>query len=130
VVLERIRLELTMAGCKADDALFAVSHAKVPPDVSVNDVLTAWQKSTLENMQVKNPREILLAYQGTQNAKPATDISRVDALQVDGMNPEGGAVQAHLAWFVADHDIYHMALYAPAIKPEMVEPLFRQAQLY
>ena len=130
MVLEGTTLELTMAGCKADEALFAVSHANVPPGVPVNDVLTAWQKSTLENMQVKNPREVLLAYQVTQNTKPAANISRVDALQVEGLNPQGGAVQAHLAWFVAGHDIYHLALYAPTMKPEMVEPLFSQAQLH
>ncbi len=129
VLLNGTTFELTMAGCKAADALFAVSHAKVPPDVLVKNVLTAWQISTLENMQVKNAEEVLQAYQGTQNANSATEIRRAAALQVDGVSPEGNAVQANLVWFVVDHDVYHMAVYAPAIKPEMVEPLFSQAQL-
>jgi hypothetical protein len=129
VVLAGATLELAMAGCKAADALFAVSHAKVPSGVLVKDVLITWQLSTLENMQVNNAKDVLDAYQAAETPKSAVDIRHVAALQVVGVSPEGSAVQANLVWFVVDRDVYHLAVYAPAIKPEMVEPLFSQAQL-
>jgi len=118
---------LSMAGCQAADALFAVSYLQIPQGASVADVVSAWQTATLQNMHVKNSVEKLAAYNSPQNA--ATVIAKVLPLQVAGVNPEGGAIQAQLVWFVADRNIYHMAVYAPAIKLEMTESFFTQAQI-
>ena len=128
VELQGVSLPLSMAGCQASDALFAVSHASIPQGVTAQDVLGAWQKATLQNMQVKNPAETLAAYNSEQKT-PATAIAQVVPMRVTGVNPEGVAIQAQLVWFVAGQDIYHMAVYAPAIKPEMTDSMFTQAQL-
>jgi hypothetical protein len=128
VELQGVSLPLSMAGCKAADALFAVSHTQIPGSASVQSVLSAWQNATLQNMQVQGAAEVLAAYNSNQKA-PATSIAQVAPLQVTGVNPEGGAIQAQLVWFVVDRDVYHMAIYAPVIKPEMTETLFAQAQL-
>lgn len=127
VVLLNTTLQLDMAGCEAADALFAVSHATVPQGVNVKDMLAAWQTATLENMQVQKPAEALAAYQAIQAATPPATIAQAQPLHAKGINPQGGAVQASLVWFAAGSDIYHLAVYAPALKPEMVEPLITQA---
>lgn len=132
VNLHGATLMLDMAGCQAADALFAVSHTHIPDGASVSDVLAAWQIATLENMQVKNPADTIAAYRATSAAMSVTKaavIANVAALQVTGVNPEGSAIEAQLTWFVAGRDVYHMAVYAPAIKPDMTEPLFTQAKL-
>jgi len=48
--------------------------------------------------------------------------------QASGTNLRGQPVQARWTWVQRDRDIYHWALYAPAIRAEMEEPFFSAMQ--
>ena len=45
-------------------------------------------------------------------------------LTASGQAGDGQAVQARLAWVAAGTDVYHFAVYAARITPEMAEPFF------
>lgn len=129
VALDESMVNLDMAGCEAGEALFAVSHARVPDGASADKVLEAWQRATLGNMQVQKGADVLLAYRAAQGRVGASTIHLSVPLKVDGRKPTGEAVNAELVWFRAGADIYHLALYGDVIRPEMAEPFFTQSQL-
>ena len=43
--------------------------------------------------------------------------------------PDGSAVQAQLLWLNKGTDLYHVAVYAPTLRPEMTELLFSELSL-
>ena len=129
VVLLDTTLSLDMAGCEAAGALFAVSHARAPSTAVAQDLMQAWQIATLENMKIQKPEAVLAGYRAAVAAEPPVTIAQAVPLQAQGTNPQGTVVQASLVWFVAGADIYHLAVYASGLKPDMVEPLLTQARI-
>lgn len=128
VMLRATTLVLDMAGCEADGALFAVSHASVPTGATAKDVMAAWQSATLENMQAQQVEE-LKAYQAASASKPAQAIAQVEPFKAKGKSPQGEALQGRFVWFATGGEIYHLAVYAPEVRPDMAEPLFTQARI-
>lgn len=128
VVMGPTTLLLDMAGCEADGALFAVSHASVPTGANAQDVMNAWQSATLENMQAQQAVD-LRAYQAASASKSALTIAQVEPLKAKGKNPQGEAVQGRFVWFMTGGEIYHLAVYAADVRSDMAEPLFTQARI-
>ncbi len=129
VTLEATTVVLDMAGCEASGALFAVSHARVPAGVSVQKMLEAWQNAAVENMQVQQGTQALAAYRQASGVDDASRIGSIPPMQAQGRKPSGEAVSAQWVWFAAGNDIYHLAIYAATVTPEMAEPLFTGAQI-
>lgn len=107
---------ITMAGCEAGGALFAASHIQVANASDVEPTLQAWRAATLANLQA----------QDVVQSGPPTFAS---PLRVNGVRATGEPVQAQLAWQVAGTDLFHVAVYAEKIKPELTETLFTQAKI-
>lgn len=121
VQLASLHLTLSMAGCEADGGLYAVSHLRLAQGAQAQQVIDAWRAQALQAMgttaaPVATPLEAL-------GARPALTV-----YQASGTNPRGQAVQARWVWVQRDRDIYHWALYAPAIRAEMDEPFFSAMQ--
>ena len=121
VRLAELDLTLTMAGCEADGGLYAVSHLRLAPGAQAQPVMDAWRSEALRALRgIAAPVPKPLAALGTRPA--------ITLYQASGSNPHGQAVQARWAWVQRDRDIYHWALYAPALRPEMEEPFFSTMQ--
>lgn len=133
VTLAGYTLELSMRGCQVQDALFAASYLAVPDAQGVPAVLDAWRARTLENMHAQSPEK------SNHAALPAPDLGTSEAtststptpvlnLQTQGSDPQGAPVQAQLVWFVHQQGIYHLAVYAPRVTPEMRDMVVKQVR--
>jgi hypothetical protein len=106
---------LSMAGCEAAGALFAVSHVQAGDAAHAEKLLAEWRAASLQAMRSSTATE-LPAPVGAGRA-PAV------LLAAQGQRPDGTAVQARLAWWLVGDAVFHMAVYADRITPEMSETL-------
>ena len=121
VQLADLELTLSMAGCESDGGLYAVSHLRLAQGAQAQPLIDAWRAQALRAMRgTAAPVSTPLAAIGT---RPALTV-----YQASGSNPRGQALQARWTWVQRDRDIYHWALYAPAISAEMEEPFFNAMQ--
>lgn len=117
---QEVRVE--MRGCAASGTLFAVSHTQLTDANRTSEVLTSWRLGTLAQIQRHEIKE---------SPYPKLDSSKVGAetiLQVTGIGPDGKPLAAQLAWLVDGDEIFHLAIYAPAIGAAQAEPFFEQVQ--
>ena len=110
-------LEMEMVGCEADGALFAASRIRLPPGADPSQLQAQWQAASLQQMKA----------QGEPKLEPVTTHAPAMATQqiaASGQGSDGKALQARLAWVVHGADLYHLAVYAAHVSPEMVDPFF------
>ena len=116
---------LSMLGCDAGGATFAVAVADVGDAAKAALVLEQWQSLTLANMKaVPASREVLpLKIPGL----PAgAFISRVAAR---GQRIDGTAVAGQAAYFAQGSQVFQVVMYAPKITPEVADTLFSSLKL-
>ena len=111
-------LELTMAGCEAGGATFAVSHAALPEPSRANEVLVQWRQVTLANLRAAAPRDAAFSIKGAL-ALPASVQTVVVGRRSDGL-----PVLAHAAWFARGAQVFHAVVYADKLNPEVAETFF------
>ncbi len=112
---------LEMAGCEAAGALFAMSHVQAQDSAHAAAVLADWRVASLRNLGATTATE-LPAPPGRGNAPSLM-------LQAQGSGSAGPPMQARLAWWRVGNDLYHLAVYAPRLTPEMTETFFSEPQL-
>lgn len=115
------QVPLEMRGCEAGGALFAISRAQVGDATAVPAVLQAWRASALAALRADASAASVLP---APRHSGVPGLASAAWLQVAGQRPQGGAVQAQLAWLVLGSDIYHLAVYADHLGPDMREPFF------
>ncbi len=111
------KLDMEMVGCQADGALFAVSRVGIPPGGDAEQLQAQWQAASLLQLKVQ-ASPVLAPLRTNIQALP------LRGLTASGQAGDGQAVQARLAWVAAGTDVYHFAVYAARITPEMAEPFF------
>ena len=120
VVLGELPVRMSMAGCEAQGALFAISQVAVPPGTDAADLEQAWRSGALAQMQASHS-EVLTLAQRPQS--PAVRLTRAI-----GLRPDGSPVQASLAWITHKGSVYHLAVYAKALDATLTEPLLGDLQ--
>jgi len=106
-----------MVGCEADGALFAASRIHLSPGADPSQLQAQWQAASLQQMKA----------QGDPKIDPPNTHARTLAMQqltASGQSRDGKALQARLAWVVSGADLYHLAVYATRVSPEVAEPFF------
>ncbi|WP_294770307.1 hypothetical protein [uncultured Rhodoferax sp.] len=116
VTLADRSVALDMQGCEADGALFAISRAQVGDATAVPAVLAAWRVSALAAMQASPEQTRALP------APAVPGVATASWLAASGQRPQGGTVQAQLGWLVQGSTVYHLAVYADRLRPELTEP--------
>ncbi len=111
------KLDMEMVGCEADGALFAVSRVAVPPGGDADQLQAQWQAASLLQMKAQGA-PVLAPLSTSAHALP------LRVLTASGEAGDGQTVQAHLAWVAVGAEVYHLAVYAARIRPEMAEPFF------
>lgn len=120
--------ELTMLGCDAGGATFAVAVADLGDASKVAAVLVQWQNLTLANMKAPpagaaaGPRpatQVLpLQLAGTGIQPPAVLV------KARGQRPDGTAVTGQAAYFAQGSQVFQVVLYADKVTPEVSESFF------
>lgn len=117
--------ELSMAGCDADGATFAVSHLRIDDPAQAGATLALWQAAVRARMQ---------APAGPPQSPPATtafvpagalQLPQSVRAQLWGRTEDGRAVTAQAVWFArleGPHArLYHAVVYSPAPRPEVAQ---------
>jgi hypothetical protein len=86
-------LELSVMGCEAGDAVWAVMSAKLSADTDRTELLKGWRQATLQNMRAKHIEDT--------NWIPGRVAALPGALRskASGTSAKGQAVRAHAVWF-------------------------------
>ncbi|WP_092957590.1 hypothetical protein [Paracidovorax konjaci] len=132
VALAGRSVELSMAGCDADGATFAVSHMALEAGAGAAEagsVLAQWRAATLG--RIGAPAEAAAAAFSLPGALPLPQAVRV---QAQGTQDAGGGrpVAVHAVWFARAEaaegaprlHLYHAVVYAPAPRPAAADTFF------
>lgn len=129
-------VELSMAGCKADGATFAVSHMVLDGPAGAAEagaVLAQWRTATLGRMGISDADA---AAAGSPFTLPgALPLPQAVRLQVQGVSPDdAAAVVAHAVWFARAEAaaagaaprlrLYHAVIYAPTPRAAAADTFF------
>ena len=112
--------KMTMMGCDAGGATFAVALADVGDASNVPEVLTQWQALTLTNMK---------ATPATTQSRPlrvpgASQEPAPVLVVAQGQRPDGTAVNGWAAYFSKGSQVVQVVMYASAIEPVAAEIYF------
>jgi hypothetical protein len=119
IEIGRERVEMTMAGCEAGGAIYAISRVHALAGSS-QELQIAWQAATLANMQATQ------AQTRVQDLRVKGDVASVQRLEVSGKRPDGQPVRAQLAWIVSRDDVFHLAAYADSFAGEAQDTFFTE----
>jgi len=112
--------KMTMLGCDAAGATFAVAVADVGDAANVPDVLTQWQGITLANMKA-----VPANTQSRPLRVPGAAIGPAPVLVVaQGQRPDGSAVSGWAAYFSKGSQVVQVVMYASALEPVAAEIYF------
>lgn len=111
---------LSMLGCDAGGATFAVAVADVGDASQAGPVLAQWQNLTLANMKAApaSRQPIVLKIPGASAGLP------VARLQAQGQRADGTAVSGQAAYFAQGSQLFQVVMYAPQIAPDVAETFF------
>lgn len=129
-------VELSMAGCRADGATFAVSHMVLDGSADATDagaVLAQWRTATLGRMGVSAADAAAVSSPFTLPG--ALPLPQAVRLQVQGVSPDdAAAVVAQAVWFARAEAaaagaaprlrLYHSVIYAPTPRTAAADTFF------
>ena len=105
---------LSMLGCDADGATFAVAVAQLGDASQAAPVLAQWQNLTLANMKA-----------GPAQVSPLTMPGAAAILvKAQGRRADGTAVSGQAAYFAQGAQVFQVVMYAERITPEVAETFF------
>ena len=111
---------LSMLGCDAGGATFAVAVVDLADMTQAAPVLALWQNLTLANMRAAPGSAQVL----TLKIPGASAVVPVSALQAQGQRADGAAVSSQTAYFSQGSQLFQVVLYAPKIAPDVAETFF------
>jgi hypothetical protein len=116
-----ISLSLSMTGCEADGALFAISHLEVPANATGTAVQQDWQGQILQTLGASSPQPV--AWRA-----PGGGVNAVSVI-ARGKSPQNRDMQARLTWFQRGNTLYHLAIYAPLLAEEWTFPFLEDISI-
>lgn len=111
---------LSMLGCEADGAIFAIAVADLGDMDQAAPALLLWQRLTLANMKAE-PATLEALPLKISGAAAQVPVRRVAA---QGWQADGAAVMGQVAYFSRGAQVFQAVMYAPQIKPEVAETFF------
>lgn len=85
---------LSVTGCKAGGATFAVMAAMLPRGQQVDEVLAGWQQATLDNMHADSNQVSRVPFRPLGGLA----LPHAEHLTMQGRQADGKAVQGQAAW--------------------------------
>jgi hypothetical protein len=106
---------LSMLGCDAGDATFAVAVAQLGDAAQAAPVLAQWQSLTLANMKAGPAQVSLLKVPGAPSAV---------LVKAQGQRADGTPVSGQAAYFAQGAQVFQVVLYSARISPEVADTFF------
>lgn len=124
VDLGRGSVDLSMVGCDADGATFAVSHMPLADPSQAGTALAQWRAAVLARLQAPASGAVDSPF------VPAGALALPQSVRsaVQGRKPGGGAVAAQAVWFARLESgrarLYHAVVYADQDRPAVADTFF------
>jgi hypothetical protein len=123
--------ELNVAGCEANDAVWAVMSTQLPASVNRSDVLNGWRQATLQNIKAQG------ADDRQWSIPKGSVLPGTLRLKAKGTGPHQQAVYLHAAWFAhVEGDavrLVHMVVYQNTLagfqNEAQTDPFFESVKL-
>ena len=129
VTLAETSVNIDMAGCEADGALYAVSHVHLADPGSAGDVVRNWRSATLSNMRAIERLTATGEGAGNHADIMSSGATATPPIRVHGVKADGTPVQAALSWLISGGDVYHLAVYGQTLTPAHTETIFTQSRI-
>lgn len=110
---------LSMLGCDAGGATFAVAVADLGDAAKVAPVLAQWQSLTLANMKASAAPQVLPLKLPGAAALPSATL-----VKAEGQGPDGKPISGQAAYFAQGSQVFQVVMYSPRIAPEAAETFF------
>ncbi len=126
------QVTMAMAGCEASGALYAISHVQVANTALVAVVQADWQQAMLANFQGASIQKIpyqlerpsITARLAASSPSDPVRPGGLEILNVQGKGTDGAPLQARLLWLAQGTDLYHVAIYGPALQADQFDMLY------
>jgi hypothetical protein len=113
---------LSMVGCEADGAMFALSVAEVGDAGRAAEVLAQWQALTLSHLRADAPTQSAIKVAGASPVPaPVRVVSR-------GQHADGRRIEGQAVYFARGARLYQAVVYAPRMPPEAADTFFSSFQ--
>lgn len=109
---------ITMLGCEAGGAMFALAYADVKEAASADAALAQWRIATLATMRAQASSEVPFVIKG---AGPWPQSVQV---QARGSRADGSPLAVQLVWFAAGTLVFQALVYADVAKPAESDTFF------
>ncbi len=109
---------LSMLGCDAGGATFAVAFAEIPEPAAAPEILAQWRAATLANMRGRASAE------QTLQVKAAAGVVSAQRVLADGLRANGKAVQSQAVYFARGRHVFQVVIYADTLGPDAAETFF------
>lgn len=109
---------LSMVGCEAEGATFALAVLDLAPDTESAKVLLQWQSLTLSNMRAASHTQALIKIAGAASEPAARRVL------AQGQQADGRAVQSQAVYFARGAQLFQAVIYAPSISAEAADTFF------
>lgn len=118
-------VELSMTGCDADGATFAVSHVVQADPAQAGVALAHWRTAVLANL---GPAAAAAAVQTPYAPPGVLPLAQSVRTTVKGQRADGSAVVAQGVWFAraagGQMRLYHAVVYTDRPRPDVADPFF------
>lgn len=130
------QVPLSVVGCEARGAIYAVSHFAVAEPARAAEALTFWQQAVLKQLKSADGVATKLNVKGDGPWVPKGALNLPQSLRIsfEGQGPSGGQkVVGHGLWFArlegGGARVYHAVIYADKAMPAEAELFFSGLQL-
>lgn len=118
-------VEMSMAGCDADGATFAVSHVALPDPAKTGVAMAHWRKAVLAHL---GPDAAVSAV-NVPYAPPGTlPLAQSVRTVATGQRADGTPVTLQAVWFArasgSELKLYHAVFYSAKPRPEVADSFF------
>ncbi len=117
-------VELSLVGCEADGATFAVSHMRLADASQAGAMLAQWRAAVLARLQAGADAAVDRPF------VPAGALALPQSVRTaaQGQRPGGGTVAAQAVWFArlegGQAHLYHAVVYADRDRPAVADTFF------
>lgn len=129
------QVPLSVVGCEAQGATYAVSHFAVAEPARAAEALTFWQQAVLAQLRSADGAAARLDARGDGLWVPRGTLNLPQSLRMtfEGLGPRGQKVVGHGLWFArlegSGARVYHAVIYADKLRSAEAEMFFSGLQL-
>ena len=116
-------LSMTLSGCSAGDASFALAYARLGEGSPPGPVLRRWRELTLSNLGAQGINEMAYPLPGVRSDEQSVRLGAA------GRRPDGSSLVAQAFWFTQDRWIYQASVLAERPREAEVDTFLTSIRL-